>query len=408
LAKDILQNKKVSSLDNIIILLPQSSNLLLSISMRTIVLTVTLFSACFMQEVNGAVFRTDAKQEPASLVKKASVVHEKKKQPAGFDKNFPVDERPKADTLTFNHPYPVVQDSDDFDKDFVKDQNTDNGEYEAQMKYDKVRHMLTKLKQVAADKLAQKQKDEQDIAKHAKQAEDEHAKDERTIAVTSKEIPKPVVAKEPVEPVQPKKPVFEAAKPVVEAAKVVDSKVPATATPKVAAKVVQDAPAVVATPTAVAGIGAATQDVAKAKADMEKCRKELDDAKAALKIGMDDLAKAKVAKIAAEKKLEQTEGPLAEAKKQETIASEKVTAEKKEQQAAEAAYLKQQKKVEAMHLKLDIAAKKVKQMRDSEDKNGGVYNTDKEGNPVKLAEGAAKSQLLGVAALIAAAFVHMA
>merc|ERR1719191_2689567 len=46
--------------------------------------------------------------------------------------------------LHFKHPYPAVQDTDEFDKDFVKDQNSDNGEYKAQTTYDRLRAQIAK------------------------------------------------------------------------------------------------------------------------------------------------------------------------------------------------------------------------------------------------------------------------
>merc|ERR1719359_1183911 len=80
-----------------------------------------------------------------------------------FGKDYPQDARPKVDVLHFKHPYPVVQDTDEFDKDFVKDENADNGEWAAQMEYDRLRHKLTELKKKAAEALAQKNKDKADL-----------------------------------------------------------------------------------------------------------------------------------------------------------------------------------------------------------------------------------------------------
>jgi len=45
----------------------------------------------------------------------------------------------------FDHPYPAVQDTDDYDKDYVKDENDDGGEWTAQQEYDALRSKLEKL-----------------------------------------------------------------------------------------------------------------------------------------------------------------------------------------------------------------------------------------------------------------------
>merc|ERR1740130_429610 len=85
------------------------------------------------------------------------------------------------------HPYPTVQDSEDFDKDFVKDENTDNGEYTAQSEYDSLRHKVTLLKQLA--KVAEGRKNEEKVdldaawAKYRKNM----AQDEQAIAKKLKE-----------------------------------------------------------------------------------------------------------------------------------------------------------------------------------------------------------------------------
>merc|ERR1719297_561966 len=44
----------------------------------------------------------------------------------------------------FGHPYPAVQDTNEFDRDYVKDENNDGGEWKAQMEYDLLRTKLSK------------------------------------------------------------------------------------------------------------------------------------------------------------------------------------------------------------------------------------------------------------------------
>merc|ERR1740130_1131929 len=93
-----------------------------------------------------------------------------------FDKDYPLDARPKVDVFHFRHPYPVVQDSDDFDKDFVKDENSDNGSYKAQMEYDRLRHKLAKEKADLAKALKAKTSAEKELEDAMKREKDQHEK----------------------------------------------------------------------------------------------------------------------------------------------------------------------------------------------------------------------------------------
>jgi len=73
-----------------------------------------------------------------------------------FKKDYPSDLMPKAGKhYTFDHPYPAVQDTADFDRDFVKDENSDHGHWKAQMDYDvlrtKIREAEKKLAEARAD-----------------------------------------------------------------------------------------------------------------------------------------------------------------------------------------------------------------------------------------------------------------
>merc|ERR1719272_2877724 len=54
----------------------------------------------------------------------------------GSRADYVTDLRPHKDApLHFSHPFPEVQDSNDYDKDYVKDENGDSGEFAAQEKY---------------------------------------------------------------------------------------------------------------------------------------------------------------------------------------------------------------------------------------------------------------------------------
>jgi len=65
-----------------------------------------------------------------------------------FKKDYPWDRRPAADKYyQFGHPYPAVQDSGDYDADFVKDENSDGGRWQAQMEYDTLRAKIRAAKE---------------------------------------------------------------------------------------------------------------------------------------------------------------------------------------------------------------------------------------------------------------------
>lgn len=64
-----------------------------------------------------------------------------------FGKDYPDDLRPKV-INQFDHPYPTVQDSGEYDKDYVKDENNDNGEWTAQMEYDRLKNKLAREKEM--------------------------------------------------------------------------------------------------------------------------------------------------------------------------------------------------------------------------------------------------------------------
>lgn len=65
-----------------------------------------------------------------------------------FGRDYPSDQRPVADKkyYKFHHPYPIVQEDHDYDTDFIKDENNDHGEWDAQMKYDSLRNKIRSQK----------------------------------------------------------------------------------------------------------------------------------------------------------------------------------------------------------------------------------------------------------------------
>mmetsp|Transcript_23985 Transcript_23985/g.61034 ORF Transcript_23985/g.61034 Transcript_23985/m.61034 type:complete len:366 (+) Transcript_23985:73-1170(+) len=60
-----------------------------------------------------------------------------------FNKDYPDDHQPK-NTHNFTYPYPKFQADKVYEKDFVKDENGDNGQWKTQMDYDIARHKMRK------------------------------------------------------------------------------------------------------------------------------------------------------------------------------------------------------------------------------------------------------------------------
>jgi len=92
-----------------------------------------------------------------------------------FREDYTWDKRPTADKhYVFDHPYPAVQDSGDFDRDFVKDENSDGGKWEAQMEYDTLRSKIRAEKEKLG-KLKQNMEKEYEHYQQSKQgAESNH------------------------------------------------------------------------------------------------------------------------------------------------------------------------------------------------------------------------------------------
>lgn len=106
-----------------------------------------------------------------------------------FGKDNPTDDRAVADKhYRFNYPFPSVQHRDKFDTDYVKDENSDGGEWEAQMNYDTLRSQIVK-KQKEVDEAAKKQEEEQkefDVATVNEQEAEKVANEKEELADEAK------------------------------------------------------------------------------------------------------------------------------------------------------------------------------------------------------------------------------
>merc|ERR1719272_2287007 len=83
-----------------------------------------------------------------------------------FGKDYPDDRRPPLYSHEhFKHAYPTVQDSDRYDKDYVKDENDDGGYWKAQMEYDALQNKLAKEKAELAKAIAKAAQEKKEMDK---------------------------------------------------------------------------------------------------------------------------------------------------------------------------------------------------------------------------------------------------
>lgn len=266
-----------------------------------------------------------------------------------FDKDYPFDKRPSADSLHFKHPYPVVQDSHDFDTDFVKDENSDNGNWKAQETYDKLRQKLAKEKRDLAKALAKKNEEERELKEAMKKREEERKeKEEAAKKVDKIKHEEEEEDKRHDEENKKKKPKHEG--PVKHVPHEVFHK----------------------------DVEVKTDDTEKAMDSLEECKKQLKEAREHLKELMDELEEAKKAQNAANAALDDSLKTELQKKEEHNKMKKKVKSEFEEYEEARAAYLKQKAVVAKMEVDIHAAEAKVKDMRDSADEEGGVYPTPKE------------------------------
>lgn len=240
-----------------------------------------------------------------------------------FGKDYPDDIRAPA-FHHFDHPYPEVQDSDHYDRDYVQDENDDKGEWAAQWGYDSKKNKLMnekeKLKKYLSKKLAD-QKEYEDAVEAEKNAEAEA---------------------------------------------------------RAAEKHLKDAEAHQA---AMEGnhsnlnntIDSQANIVEKEVKDLEDCKKQLMEARKKLKSLLAEKEGAAKSEADAEKDEEGKEDAEMSAEKKEELAEKKVEEEQKELKDSEKEFEKQKEEVKKAEVELEEAAKSLRKFR-SADPDGGVYS----------------------------------
>lgn len=260
-----------------------------------------------------------------------------------FGKDYPHDKSPSASGLKFDHPYPHVQDSGDFEKDYVKDENGDSGAWKSQMEYDTLRGKLRQEKKNAQEALAEEKKQQEELDKVIREKEEAYQKIEDTKDKADK------IEKEQ-----------EAAEHASEEAKKKQPDLPADA----------------------------ADDTQKAITNLEDCKEQLRKARSELSALLSGLADAKKAEEAKEKLVDERGESVTVAENAVKAAEKKVSQEDTELQSAEQDYEAQKEKTDKLQADLKAAAKKVQAYRQKADADGGVY-------PSESAAPALASPLLG-------------
>jgi DNA repair exonuclease SbcCD ATPase subunit len=283
-----------------------------------------------------------------------------------FKKDYPHDLRPDPTTHhDFESPFPTIQDSDEFDKDYVKDENSDDGEWKIQNEYDRLRG---KLAQARADKekalALEKQKEKELEAARKKEAK---------------------------------------AKAAAEAAYKVKKDREDAADKKLDKK--ERALSGLPGPPQGRGVDSATKNVDNEVRDLEDCQKELREARQKLKELQEVRAKAEAHEAEVEKLSDAAEEKQVAKMKYEQGLEEQVAKEQADYDKAHSTYLKEKKSLAQMEADLKKAEAKLRRFRHSEvDANGGVYRLPEKQIP--LPSGAAKtSTSFAVLSVIAAATI---
>jgi len=245
-----------------------------------------------------------------------------------FDKDYPDDVR--APTFHhFDHPYPEIQDSDRYDKDYVQDENDDKGEWEAQWGYDSKKNKLMnkkeKLKKAMAKQLDEKKEWEDAIEAEKKAEADARAAEKRLKEAEAHE-----------------------------------------------ANMEKDHKSINGT------IDSKADEVEKEVKDLEDCKKQLMKARKELKSLLEEKANASKEEADAEAHEDGAEDNEMSAEKKEEVAEKNVEGQHQEYKDAVKDYEKEKEEVAQAEKDLEVAAKKLRKFR-SADPDGGVYSVKSAG-----------------------------
>jgi len=283
-----------------------------------------------------------------------------------FGKDYPYDSRPATGKdFSFKHPYPIVQDSEDYSKDYTKDENGDGGQWDAQMTYDEIRSKLRKYqKELDAAKATEKYKKEAyEDALEEKSTAYREASDAKTKKQISEKTKKDSESK--VEEVKKKGQASGDSSDV-------DTE-------------------------------SGAKQVDKEESDLEECQKQLKKARKDLKDALEERERATGKKGSADADAASKLEAARKAEDEEELLEGTVEKEKKDYKEAVAFYEKKVAELERAEQRLQATEGKVRSIRDSADADGGVY-------PVHREKSAARESLSfePFLALLVLLSVHMA
>merc|ERR1719410_3201279 len=306
-----------------------------------------------------------------------------------FDHDYPDNLRGKGKLKPeFGHPYPAVQDTSEFDRDYVKDENNDGGEWKAQMEYDLLRTKLSK---------AQDDMEKAKAANEAAQNRFADAKRKEAKAMEEAGVSKDKVAKARAEARAAEKDASDA-KDATEKAEEQDVEDMRKAVEAEENKAKADEAAAVAKASSEKGKSGSSDSTEATKDGASKLDDKAGETSSEAKLKElaekeDKLAKEK--KQEHEQKVAKLDKDRSEASKEESQASQELSdrksdaaslegasaSEKKllseEEKAHEAAVAKaklESTDLDKLESDLKAAEKNLRKLRRAEDKDGGVYN----------------------------------
>lgn len=245
-----------------------------------------------------------------------------------FKKDYPDDSRP-GPYNHFKYPYPEVQDSDHYDRDYVEDRNDDGGYWKAQMEYDGIRNKLTIEKEQLRRALAKEQKEKKELEEAI--AAEKKAENERMSA-------EKVEDKAETDHAKALKELNELKKDISHNADATDKEV----------------------------------------TDLEDCKKQLEEAKQKLKAELEKKKEREAEQKKREATERATEGEEIKAMKTEAELEELLKKEQVERDLAKEAYDKELAELKKAEEELDAAYLALSKLRRA-DPDGGVYEVAKGG-----------------------------
>jgi len=104
-----------------------------------------------------------------------------------FRSDYPSDsDASDHESPAFTHPYPALQDTNNYDADYVKDENGDDGEWKAQMGYDLLRSKVVKRR----EDMQHKKQTMEEILRELEEARNRYGEAKKAAAKAEKELDK--------------------------------------------------------------------------------------------------------------------------------------------------------------------------------------------------------------------------